>query len=155
MIRNVLLMLSSNQPPYPTEEFRWHVDRCRSHGTTHLITTQTLKDMVLGKSIVAFYGNASLGSPYFGHGIYMGYTGLYTPRGQQLLKSSSLYDAEGIPENSKGFIHLKDVREALKSEDLVSLNGIIDSTGESGGFPLSLQNIPRGQARTKVYYIMK
>jgi hypothetical protein len=148
MERNVLLMLSSNQPPPPQQEVRWHASRCASHGVTHLVTTRTLAGLTVGESVVAFYGNADLNNQYLGRGVFLDYIPLDTPAGQQLLQSSPLYSAQGIPDNARAFIQLRDVQVAHPGEGLASLNGII----EASGLPLALANIPDGPARLQVYY---
>ena len=148
----VLLMLSSKQPPPPEEEVCWHAARCRSHGSTWLVTTRVLTEMNSGESVVAFYGNADLHNRYLGQGVYLDYVRLDTPEGQQLLQTSSLYSDRGIPDGAQGFIHLRDVREPQDGEQLESLHGVITSRGVSDGLPLALDNIPDTAARLQVYY---
>ena len=73
MIRNVLLMLSSDQPPHPDEEIAWHAAECARAGATALVTTRVLTGLVPGRSAVAFYGNAALGNRYLGRAISQEY----------------------------------------------------------------------------------
>src|SRR5262249_13640018 len=130
----------------------WHAARCRSHGSTYLITTRDLTELVHGDSIVAFYGDAALANRFLGQGVFLDYVDLDTPQGQQLLKSSPLYSTAGIPDRSQGFIRLRDVRESQSGEGLESLHGIITSSGESDGLPLVLANIPNAPSRVQVNY---
>lgn len=149
MPQNVLLMLSTAAPPPPVQEVQWHAAHCASHGSTHLVTTHTLDDLVAGESVVAFYGDAALGNRYLGRGIYLGYTDFDSPPGQALLAGSPLYSTHGTPATSRGFVELRDVVIASAGEDLGSLNGII----RASGLPLTLANIPDGPSRSRVYYL--
>src|SRR5215208_475762 len=55
MTRNVLLMFSTDQPPDPVAEMRWHAERCAKDGATAVVTTRVLTGLTPGRSTVAFY----------------------------------------------------------------------------------------------------
>jgi hypothetical protein len=148
MPRNVLLMLSTDQPPYPTEEIRYHAVQSAEGKTTALVTTRRFSGLTPGRSVLAFYSNAALGNRYLGRAIYREYVGLETPRGRELLREHKYYGSRGIPEGARGFLVLSDVQEARVGEELESLNGTI----EASGLPLTLENLPRSAARIQVYF---
>jgi hypothetical protein len=56
MTRNVLLMFSTDQPPDPVEELRWHAPQCVVDDTTAVVTTRVLTGLTPDGSAVAFYG---------------------------------------------------------------------------------------------------
>jgi hypothetical protein len=85
MAKNVLLMLSSEEPPQPVVEIDWHVAHCRTAGSTWVVTTKVLTGMTSGSSQVAFYGDAPLGNELLGVGVYLAYLRLDDPQGQQTL----------------------------------------------------------------------
>jgi hypothetical protein len=152
MARHVLLMLSSDQPPHPIEEMRWHARECERGGATALVTTRVLAGLTPGGSTVAFYGNAALGNRYLGCGTYLEYVSLGSPRGAELLAESPLYRKRGVPRGARALVLLRDVCVAQDSDSLVDLRGTIDSSGASNGRPLTLENIPQGAARIQVYF---
>jgi hypothetical protein len=148
MVRDVLLMLSTDQPPHPLEEIRWHAEHSANGEKTAMPTTRILTGMTRGQSIVAFYGNAALGNRLLGYGTFAGYARLTTQRGKQLLAPSELYKAANHPKGIKGVIELSDVRPAGATDTVDLLNGTL-----YGGFvPLSLATIPDGQARLLIYF---
>ena len=148
MIRNVLLMLSSDEPPPPLEEIQWHAAECARGTPTALVTTRRLTGLTAGRSMVAFYGNAALGNRYLGRAVFLEYVRIDTPRGAELRRESPLYRNRGVPAGAKGFLILRDVREACAGEGLEVLGGTIESSGRL----LTLENIPRGASRIQVYY---
>jgi hypothetical protein len=81
MIRNVLLMLSTDQPPDPVEEMQWHVRQCGRDGVTALATTRVLTGLTPGRSIVAFYGNQALANRYLGGGTFVEFVRFESDRG--------------------------------------------------------------------------
>ena len=123
MVRNVLLMLASRQPPPPVEEVQWHADHCTDHETTHVITTRTFTEMVPGQSVVAFYGDKPvLDNEYLGKGVYLGYVALEYPARAAFAPSQRLSTPHtNIPENALG-IHPFGARQevAQPGEDLDS-----------------------------------
>jgi hypothetical protein len=148
MVRDVLLMLSTDQPPNPLEEIRWHIEHSANGQKTAMPTTRTLTGMTRGQSVVAFYGNAALGNRLLGYGTFSGYASLTTQRGKQLLAESELYKGANHPKGIKGVIELSDVRLAGATDTVDVLKGTL-----YGGFiPLSLATIPEGQARTRIYF---
>lgn len=148
MIRDVLLMLSTDQPPDPLEEIRWHAEHSVNGEKTAMPTTRVLSGMTPGKSIVAFYGNAALGNRLLGYGTFAGYARLTSQRGKQLLAASKLYKGANHPKGIKAVIELSDVRLAGATDTVDSLKGTLH-----GGFvPLSLTTIPVGPARLMIYF---
>src|SRR5690606_11772712 len=107
MTRNVLLMLSSDQPPPPTEEIRWHSRQCADGGRTVLVTTRILTGLTPHVSMVAFYGNAALQSRFLGLGCYVQYVRIDSPLSQSVLMESPLYRRDGIPAGAKGCLILE------------------------------------------------
>ncbi len=148
MTRHVLLMLSSDQPPPPTEEIRWHARQSADGGQTVLVTTRLLTGLTPHRSIVAFYGNAALRNRLLGYGCFVKYVPLASPLGQAVLRDSPLYNRDGIPDGARGCIILEKVHEARSGESLESLSATIEATG----LPLSLENIPKSPARIQVYF---
>ena len=141
-------MLSTDQPPDPLEEIRWHAEHSANGEKTVMPTTRVLSDMTPGKSVVAFYGNAALGNRLLGYGTFAGYAKLTTPRGKQLLAASDLYKGGNHPKGIQAVIELSDVHLAGATDTVDSLNGTLH-----GGFiPLSLATIPEGPARSLIYY---
>jgi hypothetical protein len=148
MTRDVLLMLSSDQPPPPTEEIRWHARESAKGNRSVLVTTRLITDLTPHRSIVAFYGNAALDNRFLGCGCFVQYAPLDSPLGQAVLMESPLYNRNGVPAGARGCIILEKVREARRGESLESLGGIIEATG----LPLRLENIPKSPARIQVYF---
>ena len=148
MHRNVLLMLSSRQPPDPEAEVAFHTQHCAAHGSTCLVTTRPLSDLVEGMSEVAFYGDNDLGNRYLGRGTFLRYTTLDDELRRNVMSDGSIYVTHGIPDRARAVIELRDVREAVLDEGLEVLQGII----ESNELPLCRENIPRGASRASVYY---
>src|SRR3954470_23095796 len=97
MIRDVLLMLSTDEPPDPLQEIRWHAERSANGEKTAMPTTRILSNMTSGKSVVAFYGNGTLGNRLLGYGTFAGYKRLTSERGKQLLAGSDLYKTANHP----------------------------------------------------------
>ena len=148
MPRHVLLMLSSDQPPPPVEEVRWHAAQCAEAGASAVVTTRRLTGLTPGRSIVAFYGSAALGNRYLGRGVFVEAVPLATPRGAEILRESPLYRSKGIPAGAEAFLVLREIREARAGEGLESLGGTIESNRR----PLTLRNIPKGASRVQVYF---
>jgi hypothetical protein len=73
MIRNVLLMLSTDQLPDPVEEIQWHERQCARDGVTAVATTRVLTGLTPERSTVAFYGNQALANRYLGRGTFVEY----------------------------------------------------------------------------------
>ena len=141
-------MLSTDQPPDPVEEIRWHAEHSARGEKTAMPTTRILSGMTRGKSIVAFYGNSALANRLLGYATFAGYARLTSQRGKQLLAASELYKGGNHPNGIKGVIELIDVRLAGLTDTVDSLKGILD-----GGFtPLSVKTIPEGPARLQVYF---
>jgi hypothetical protein len=148
MVRDVLLMLSTDQPPDPLEEIRWHAEHSVNGEKTAMATTRILSGMTRGQSLVAFYGNTTLANRLLGYGTFAGYAKLTTQRGKQLLAASELYKGANHPKGIKAVIELTDVHLAGPTDTLDLLKGTL-----YGGFvPLSLATIPEGQARLIIYY---
>jgi hypothetical protein len=148
MTRNVLLMLSTDQPPDPVEEMRWHVERCAKDGATAVVTTRVLTGLTPGRSTVAFYGNQTLGNRYLGRGRFVEYIPLDTPHGREIARESPLYRHRGMPGSARGFILIRDLQLAADGEDLLSLDGKIEASGRA----LTLDALPAGPSRAQVYY---
>jgi hypothetical protein len=148
MIRDVLLMLSTNQRPDPLEEISWHAKHSANGGKTVMATTRILSGMTRGESIVAFYGNSALANRLLGYGRFAGYARSTTQRGKQLLAASELYKGPNRPKGIKGVIEMTDVHLADVSATVDSLGGIL----EGGSTPLSLGTIPGGPARLMIYF---
>jgi len=148
MVRDVLLMLSTDQPPDPLEEIRWHAEHSENGKTTVMATTRVLSGMTRGKSIVAFYGNSALGNRLLGYGTFAGYAKSTSPRGKLLLAASELYKGANRTPGIKGVIELVNVCLTDVGDTVDLLNGIVD-----GGFtPLSMATIPEGPARIQIYF---
>ncbi|WP_143195612.1 hypothetical protein [Archangium sp. Cb G35] len=148
-IRNVLLMLSSHAPPPPREEVAWHVRTSKQAKYTYLVTTKELTGLVPGESSVAFYGDADLNNTYLGRGLFHRYLPLNSSPGLEILSNHALYSQRGYPTTAKGLIALSNIIAAERDELLESLNGTIVPTK----LPLRLRNIPKGQARARIYFL--
>jgi hypothetical protein len=148
MTRNVLLMFSTDQPPDPVEEMRWHAKQCAVDGTTAIVTTRVLKGLTPHQSTVAFYGNQALDNRYLGRGTFVEYIPLAGERGREIARESPLYRQRGMPGSAAGFILVKDLRLPREGEDLSSLGGKIEASGRT----LSREALPAGPARAQVYY---
>jgi hypothetical protein len=146
MTRNVLLMLSTDQPPDPVEEMRWHAERCARDGATAVATTRVLTRLAPGRS--AFYGSHALGNRYLARATFVEYIPIDTERGRELARESPLYKQRGMPACARGFALISDLQLADEGEDLSSLGGKIEATGR----PLSLEALPAGPSRAQVYY---
>lgn len=152
MIRNVLLMLSSDQPPHPEKEVAWHAAECAQRGETALLTTRRLTKLVPDRSEIAFYGDAKLGNRYLGRATFLEYVPLTSTRGATLLANSSLYRDRGMPRGARAFLILREVEAAAAGQGLEVLSGTIRSSGGTDGRPLALEHLPDGAARIQVYY---
>ena len=148
MTRNVLLMFSTDQPPDPVEEMRWHAERCAKDGATAVVTTRVLTGLTPGRSTVAFYGNQELGNRYLGRGKFVEYIALDTERGLEIARESPLYGQRGMPGSARGFILLRELQLASEGEDLSSLDGKIEASGRA----LTVDTLPTGPSRAQVYY---
>jgi hypothetical protein len=148
MTRNVLLMLSTDQPPDPLEEMQWHAKQCATDGTTAIATTRVLTGLTPGQSTVAFYGSQALENRYLGRGIFVEYIPITTGRGREIARESPLYSQQGMPGSAQGFVLLRDVQLAGTAEDLSSLGGKIEASGRT----LTLEELPTGPSRAQVYY---
>jgi hypothetical protein len=73
MTRDVLLMLSTDQPPDPVEKMRWHPGQCARDGATAVATTRVLTGLAPGRCTVAFYGSQALGNRTYGRGTFVEY----------------------------------------------------------------------------------
>jgi hypothetical protein len=154
-VRNVLLMLSSHEPPPPREEVAWHANTSTQEGVTYLVTTKVLTNLVPGQSTVAFYGDVDLAHAYLGRGVFQRYLplaigpgGAIEGPGGPILSGHPLYSLLGHPETAKGMIELSHVVVAGHAEALEDLNG----TMSSSGLPLRLRHIPPGPSRGCVYF---
>ncbi len=148
MTRNVLLMLSADQPPEPVEEMRWHAKRCAADGTTAVVTTRVLTELTPGRSIVAFYGSQALENRYLGRGTFVDYVRLDTEQGREIARESPLYRQRGMPGSARGFVLIRDLELAEEGDDLSSLGGKIEASGRT----LCLEALPAGPSRAQVYY---
>ena len=148
MTRNVLLMFSTDQPPDPVEEMRWHADLCAKDGATAVVTTRVLTGLTPGHSTVALYGNQALGNQYLGRGTFVEYIPLDTDRGREIARESPLYSQRGMPGSARGFILMRDLQLPTEGEDLSSLGGRIEANGRA----LTLETLPAGPSRAQVYY---
>jgi hypothetical protein len=148
MTRNVLLMFSTDQPPDPVEEMRWHAERCAKDGATAVVTTRVLTGLTPGRSTVAFYGSQALGNRYLGRGRFVEYIPLDTARGREIARESPLYGQRGMPGSARGFILIRDLLLAAEGEDLSSLGGKIEASRRA----LTIDALPAGPSRAQVYY---
>jgi hypothetical protein len=148
MTRNVLLMFSTDQPPDPVEELRWHAQQCAVDGTTAVVTTRVLTGLTPDRSTVAFYGSQALGNDLLARGTFVEYIPLGTDRGPEIARESPLYRRRGMPASARGFVLVKDLRLATEGEDLSSLSGRIEASGRT----LTREALPAGRARAQVYY---
>jgi hypothetical protein len=148
MIRNVLLMFSTDQPPDPVEEMRWHARQCAADGTTAVVTTRKVTGLTPGRSTVAFYGSQSLDNRYLGRGTFVEYIPLDTDRGREIARESPLYRQRGMPGSARGFVLVRDLELARVGEDLSSLGGKIEASGRT----LTREALPAGRSRAQVYY---
>jgi len=151
-VKNVLLMLSSDQPPHPKKEIEEHARISDDCGETYLITTRIITGLTPEESVVAFYGDADLGNVFLGIGCYQGYVEMNSPEWNERLQASELYQAHGYPKTAQGMIRMSGVRCARDGEGLAFLEGTITSRGTSNGKPLTLSNLPKSAARIQVYY---
>ena len=145
MAFNVLLMLSSNENPHPTdEEIPYHAGECQAGGTTFVITGKVLGvitpgkrrpafPMTSGESVVAFYGDEPLGNALLAQGIFVSYIRFNSPQGQQLFQHHALYNVNNIPNNPKGFIEVQNLVATPAGTTIDALNGIIQSGGDIDG----------------------
>jgi hypothetical protein len=150
MVRDLLLMLSTRQPPDPTKEVRFHADYCAATGSaTAMATTRVLNGLTPGRSMVAFYGNAALRNRLLGFGIFDGYDRLGdgSSRGDSLLRESQLYKPGVHPPGLKGIIELRDVHVSAADDEIDSLCG-----APTSGLQLTVDNLPLGPARLLVYF---
>jgi hypothetical protein len=147
MSRNVLLMLSTDQPPDPVGEMRWHAERCAKDGATAVVTTRVLTGLTPGRSTVAFYGSQALGNRYLGRGRFVEYIALDTERGREIARESPLYRQRGMPGSARGFVLIRDLQLSGEGEDLSSLGGKIEASGRA----LTLDTLPVGRSRAQVY----
>lgn len=147
---NVLLMLSTRQPPDPVQEVAWHERHCAEHGHTFLVTTRTIKDLVPGNSCVAFYGDSNLQNAYLGCGCFQDHIPIDSREGGDILETSELYRRHGIPERAREFIELTDFRAAQPGESIDRLRGLIRAEPRR---PLTLKNVPPGASRAQVYFL--
>ena len=150
--RGALLMLTSDQQPPPRTEVRWHAEQSARRGTTYLATTRILTDLVNDKSLVAFYGNASLFNQTLGYGIFLDFIRTSTPEGRKILDEHPHYQQYGRPDQVLGLIHMRDFRELPAGACLEIFSAKIDGSGTSRGRPLTLVNIPEGNSRALVYF---
>lgn len=148
MTRNVLLMLSTDQPPDPIEEMRWHSKRCATDGVTAVATTRVLTELTPGRSTVAFYGSQALDNRYLGRGTFVDYVPLTTERGREIALESPLYRQRGMPASARGFVLVRDLELAGSGEDLSSLGGKIEASGRA----LTIEALPAGPSRAQIYY---
>ncbi len=148
MIRNVLLLLSSEEPPEPRAEMAWHVREAAQHGVTYLVTTRVLTDLTPGESSVAFYGDAELGNALLGYGRFDSYT--RSDDWRQPLPQ--VYAEHGMPEGAQGFVGVRRMVAAESGAAVDALGGTIRSRGASDGLPLTLDNLPKSAARLQVYF---
>lgn len=148
LILNVLLMLSTRQPPEPQLEVAWHEQHCAEHGRTFVVTTRDVRGLAPETSTVAFYGDSRIDNLYLGQGRFRRIIPLRSPEGREILQHFDLYREHGIPDRARAFIELTDVRTARPGETLEDLGGIM----RTSGLPLALCNIPPGASRAQVYY---
>jgi hypothetical protein len=148
MIRNVLLMLSTDQPPDPVEEMLWHERQCAQDGMTAVATTRVLTGLTPGRSTVAFYGSRALDNRYLGRGTFVEYVPLESGRGREIARESPLYSRRGMPGSARGFVLLRDLRLPAPGEGLSSLPGRIEASGRQ----LEVEALPHGPSRAQVYY---
>jgi hypothetical protein len=148
MTRNVLLMFSTDQPPDPVEEMRWHAKQCAADGTTAVVTRRVLNGLTADRSSVAFYGNQALDNRYLGRGTFVEYIPLGTDRGREIARESPLYGQRGMPGSARGFMLVKELHLATEGEDLSSLGGKIEASGRT----LTREALPAGRSRAQVYY---
>lgn len=146
-VRNVLLMLSGAQPPPPREEVATLARRSRDCGRASFVTTRIVTGLTPDKSVVAFYGDASLSNVFLGAGIFVS-TRPLTADVLDSLRHDPLYGTAGVPKGARSLLELRNVRVAAPGEGLESLNGVIEATGRR----LSLQALPRSAARIQVYF---
>jgi hypothetical protein len=151
MVRNVLLMFSTDQRPDPVEEIRWHAERSARGERTAVATTRILSGMTRGRSIVAFYGNSRLGNRLIGFGTFAGYARSTSERGKRLLAANELYKGANLPMGIKGLVELIDVRLAGPDDSVDSLNGVLEGSSTA----LSLITIPEGPARLQIYFLQR
>lgn len=159
-MHNVLLMLSTSQPPDPREELAWHCKRCQEYGETYFVTTRRILDA----DAVAFYGNIELDYRYLGKGCFVEYVPLISPEGKRVIElirsdENHIYhnvDSAGklhIPDTARGFIRLRHITLANGSQDIESLHGRISGTGKTAGSPLTVENVlRRGSACVEVHF---
>ena len=149
--RNVLLMLSTKQPPHPLTEVRFHAAESAARGSTWLVTTRISTRLEPGRSVVALYGDVALGNRLLGSGVFRSTVPLHTRDGDRLLAAHPLYRETGIPRGAAALLELTDVREAPAGAGVEWLDGIIEATSR----PLTLANLPRSAARGRVYYVAR
>lgn len=149
-VLNVLLMLSTKQPPDPDVEVAWHHAESQKAGTTWLVTTRDVRGLHPGSGTVALYGDAGLRNRYLGRGTYRDYALLTTARGMNALSTSDLYRQYGYPASACAMIELSDVVVAGPAGGSF---GSLGGTIRASGLPLTLANLPNGAARIQVYYL--
>jgi hypothetical protein len=155
---NCLLMLSSRQPPHPKKEMKWHYEHCKETGETWIATTRLLsRELQIGVSEIAFYGDSELDNEYLGKGIYAGYEEIGRPAAAEYL-NSELYRGHHLPSTTKGFIGLEAVEIALPGETIEVLGGRMRESargrrsGQEEHYRLVPENLPASAARIQVYY---
>jgi hypothetical protein len=152
VVKNVLLMFSSDEPPPPLVEVEWHVEHCQTAGHSWVVTTRVLTGMTPGKSQVAFYGDAHLGNVLLGTAVFLEYLRLGEPRAEEILAGMAIYTEHDIPDGAEGLIYVRDMAQAAPGAQIDSLGGIIVSRGRRNGQRLGLATLPASASRLQVYY---
>lgn len=158
MALNVLLMLSSRQPPQPEMEIRHHAEACaRGESPVYLATTRVLSELVQGESAVAAWADSGLKNRFLGVGRFEGYLPISSSRAADILKFHPLYSEAGVPSSIRGFVVLSEVRLPVEGETLDTFGSTVGGLLRAGDGTkkLSIANIPSGPARTAVYFWTK
>ena len=142
---NILLMLSTQEPPHPRDEVKWHDANCKETGHTYVITTRDLAGEEY--ETVAFFGDASLGNQVLATAHFEKFISVVGPEGAGIGAEHGLYRNGNAPRRSKGFIEVKDFQLAPENADLRSLKGEL-----TDGSELTVANLPGNQHRVEVIY---
>jgi len=146
---NVMLMLSTRQPPDPLREIQWHVRRCSELGLTYVATPRSPTTLSRDGSVVVFYSSRDLGNRVLGFGLFYELVEIGSRRGIEIAsRQADLY--RKVPRGSRYWIGLSKVSDQAVS--LADFGGTIVSEGEGNGLPLDEENLPASAARGCVYF---
>ena len=117
-VKNLLLMLSSGEPPHPWREVSWHHEASRTLGITYYAISRNIRGLEAGKSVVAFYGNQHLDHCFLGRGVFEEVLSIESNRGRSLLAESELYQLFGRPPKTKFLLGLSAFASERRTKEI-------------------------------------